>query len=242
MGRQSLKELSARSDRSRSSPLVPARVGADGTWLKILEAAVTLFAQRGYHGVSVRDITGVVGVMPSALYAHAPSKEHVLAELARIGHDETRDALRDAILRAGSDPRDQLREYVRAYVEVVSTYPLLTRVVNNELHALSPEHLRDASSARVDMGELLKAIIDRGASEGVFDCPDPALAVLAIAGMGLRIATWHPDPDAASADGYPRYVRDAFLPHDYTVPELQTVFAEYALRICGARTKQRKKR
>jgi AcrR family transcriptional regulator len=239
VGKQAQDRLIDRSSRA-SQTLVPPRAAADGTWLRLLETAVTLFSQRGYHGVSVRDVTRVVGVMPSALYAHAPSKEHVLAELARIGHEETRDALRDAILRAGNDPREQLRAYVSAYVTVVSTYPLLTRVVNNELHALSPEHLRDASSARIDMGELLKAIIDRGVSEGVFDCPDPALAVLAIAGMGLRIATWHPVGDAAG-DGYPRHVRDAFLPQDYTVEELRLTFAEYALRICGARAKRKKR-
>jgi AcrR family transcriptional regulator len=200
---------------------------------------VTLFAQRGYHGVSVRDITAAVGIKPSALYAHAPSKEHLLAELARVGHEETREELRAAMLRAGSDPRSQLREYVSAYVKVVASYPLLSLVVNNELHALSPEHLRDATAIRVEMGTLLKAIIERGVSEGVFDCPDPALAVMAIAGMGLRIATWYRDPAERVSDAteaYPGRVRAAFLGGTYDIEDLQRTFADYALRLCGARS------
>jgi AcrR family transcriptional regulator len=242
MGKRRKKQLTERS-APRSArptfPLVPPRSDADGTWLRLLEAAVALFAQRGYHGVPVRDITAAVGIMPSALYAHAPSKEHLLAELARVGHEETRDALRDALLCAGSDPRSQLHEYVSTYVKVVATYPLLTLVVNNELHALSPEHLRDALAARVEMGALLKAIIERGVSEGVFDCPDPSLAVLAIAGMGLRIATWyrHPGHERIEAgDSYPGLLQDEFLSSDYSVHDLQTAFAGYALRLCGART------
>ena len=167
---------------------------------------------------------------------HRPA-EYLLAELARVGHEETREELRDALLRAGSDPRCQLREYVAAYVKVVATYPLLTLVVNNELHALSPEHLRDALAVRVEMGALLKAIIERGVAEGVLDCPDPSLTVLAIAGMGLRIATRYRHPGHGpvdTTDGYPGLLQEEFLPSDYSVEDLQTAFAGYALRLCGA--------
>ncbi|MCT1479920.1 TetR/AcrR family transcriptional regulator [Microbacterium sp. p3-SID336] len=47
----------------------------------ILDAAATLFAQRGYEHVSVRDIADAVQVGPSALYRHFPGKEHILAEV-----------------------------------------------------------------------------------------------------------------------------------------------------------------
>jgi AcrR family transcriptional regulator len=46
-----------------------------------LEAAVTLFSQRGFHGTSVRAIAEQAGVALGLLYAHFPSKEALLASL-----------------------------------------------------------------------------------------------------------------------------------------------------------------
>ncbi|MCX7773999.1 MAG: TetR/AcrR family transcriptional regulator [Clostridia bacterium] len=45
---------------------------------KILETAITLFAERGYNDVSVRDITREVGIKESSLYNHFSSKQKIL--------------------------------------------------------------------------------------------------------------------------------------------------------------------
>ena len=48
---------------------------------QILDVAARLFAQRGFHGVSVGDIGKAVGVSGPALYKHFDSKDAVLAEM-----------------------------------------------------------------------------------------------------------------------------------------------------------------
>ncbi len=45
---------------------------------RILETAVNLFAERGFNDVSVREITGAVGIKESSLYNHFSSKEKIL--------------------------------------------------------------------------------------------------------------------------------------------------------------------
>ena len=45
---------------------------------KITATALALFAQRGYDGVSVRDICKQVGIKESSLYYHFPSKQAIL--------------------------------------------------------------------------------------------------------------------------------------------------------------------
>jgi AcrR family transcriptional regulator len=48
---------------------------------EILDAAATLFAQRGYHGVSIDDLGAAVGMSGPAIYRHFASKEDVLARM-----------------------------------------------------------------------------------------------------------------------------------------------------------------
>lgn len=56
---------------------------ADGqrTRSAILDAALDLFAQKGFFGTSLRDVAGAVGVRESALYNYFPSKDALFAAL-----------------------------------------------------------------------------------------------------------------------------------------------------------------
>lgn len=48
---------------------------------KILRAAIDLFSQRGYSGVSVREIAAVVGIKAASIYNHYSGKEGILDEI-----------------------------------------------------------------------------------------------------------------------------------------------------------------
>jgi AcrR family transcriptional regulator len=48
---------------------------------QILATAAELFAQRGFHGVSVADLGAAVGISGPALYRHFASKDAMLAEM-----------------------------------------------------------------------------------------------------------------------------------------------------------------
>jgi AcrR family transcriptional regulator len=48
---------------------------------QILERAASLFAAKGFHGVSVHDVGAACGISGPALYRHFPSKDAMLAEM-----------------------------------------------------------------------------------------------------------------------------------------------------------------
>ncbi len=55
---------------------------------QILSTAAALFAERGFHGVSVADLGAACGISGPALYRHFPSKDAMLAEmLASISNE-----------------------------------------------------------------------------------------------------------------------------------------------------------
>lgn len=190
------------NDRS-ARPTLPPDLAPEGPRRRILEAALRLFATRGYHGSSVREIVALVEMQASAVYAHFASKEHVLAELARAGHEAHFNALQAALLEAGSDPVDQLRAFVGANVRYHLRYPFIARVVNAEMHALSAELVAPAVALRKQTAALLSQIVDRGVRSGAFrlvvgegegrrheHARDATIG--AIGAMTLRLPYWFP--------------------------------------------------
>jgi TetR/AcrR family transcriptional regulator, cholesterol catabolism regulator len=55
----------------------PASKGGE-TKRRILDAALTIFAARGFEACTMRDIAGAVGIKAPAIYNHYPSKDEVL--------------------------------------------------------------------------------------------------------------------------------------------------------------------
>jgi len=55
-----------------------------GTKEKIIEVSIELFSNNGYNGVSIRDITKLVGIRESSLYKHFKSKEEILDNIFEI--------------------------------------------------------------------------------------------------------------------------------------------------------------
>ncbi len=197
---------------------LPANVSTEGTRRKILEAALRLFADNGYGSTSIREIAERVGVQSASLYAHYPSKAHVLAELVTMGHVEHQRRLRDALLRSGPTPSDQLRALVRAHVIGHAEFSLLAVVANTEMSLLPPELSAPAVALRDESVQTLIEIVERGAAAGDFDAPEPLLVAAAIGAMGMRVAHWyHP-----GLDWSPEHVADEY--------------ATYALRMVGATT------
>ena len=52
---------------------------------KIFETAMELFAQKGYDGTSVEEITSIVGIAKGTLYYHFTSKEEIFNFLIEEG-------------------------------------------------------------------------------------------------------------------------------------------------------------
>lgn len=64
------------------------RIGADARRELIAEAAVRLFAERGYHGVSLDEVAAEAGVTKPVVYDHAISKADLYSGLLEREHDE----------------------------------------------------------------------------------------------------------------------------------------------------------
>ena len=200
------------------SELLPPGATSDGTLRRLQEVALTCFGERGYHGVSIRDLAAAAGIKPSTIYAHVRSKEELLFGISMLGHETQRDNADAAVLAAGPDPADQLRAYVRAHVRMHATFRMLARVCNRELGALSPEHEAEVRTVRDSSVRLLQGVLARGERLGAFEVVDPFLVAAAIGAMGIRVAEWWEPGGEHSAS-------------EHSADQVADVYAELALKL-----------
>ena len=153
---------------------------------------------------------------PAALYVHHRSKEELLYLISRSGHEHTL-ALMRAGVASSEDPTEQLRTVVHDFAVDHARAHTGARVVNYELAALSPEHLREIREIRQQIDQELRQVVEAGVAAGDFDTPDPRMAAVALLSLGIDIARWYRDEGS------------------WTPEDIADHYADLALRVVGAR-------
>jgi AcrR family transcriptional regulator len=102
-------------------PAGPPRLPAARRRRQLLDVALTIFAERGYHDASMNDIALAAGVTKPVLYQHFASKRGLFSELL---HDVGRD-LQDRITKAiaaATGPREMVELGFAAYFTYVDQH------------------------------------------------------------------------------------------------------------------------
>ncbi len=153
---------------------------------QILDTAAALFAERGFHGVSVHDIGAACGITGPALYRHIAGKDAMLADmLVETSERLLAEGRRRAA--AADDPPRTLRALIQWHIEFALDHPALIVVQEREWTHLQPQ-TRDA------VRSLQLAYIDEwvNAVRALFPCRDRACARAAVqAVFGLLNSTPH---------------------------------------------------
>lgn len=118
----------------------PVRARSKQRRAEILSAAAALFAQRGFHGVSIDDIGAAAGLSGPGIYRHFPGKEAVLAQmLLDISEQLLGEGGRRAA--AAADAEEALDALLRWHIGFALGQPDLITVQGREL-ANVPEPAR----------------------------------------------------------------------------------------------------
>jgi TetR/AcrR family transcriptional regulator len=121
---------------------VPPESG--GTATRILDAAEALFAQRGFAGVSVREIAGQVGLNQASIYNHFPSKQALYEAVLERGFQPIVDLLAEG--EHGLHTRDFQDRLLEQLVDHLWRTPHLPKLIQREV---------------LDGGEYLERLADQ---------------------------------------------------------------------------------
>jgi AcrR family transcriptional regulator len=102
----------------------------------ILDSALSVFADRGYHASAIDDIAREAGISKALIYEHFASKQDLYAELLELHAGELFDRLA-AIAGAGQAASSRLRVGLDAFYGFVEDHRVAWRMLFRE--AMDPE-------------------------------------------------------------------------------------------------------
>lgn len=157
---------------------------------RLMQAAAHAFADKGFHATTTRDIASGAGLSPAGVYVHFGSKEELLFNLSRTGHESALRHLRAAIASARA-PSAQLASLMARFSEWHVEQYQVARVVQYEHHHLTPEHHADVLALRKEIDSLVRDVLDRGVAAGEFTIDDIGDTALALLSIVVDVARWY---------------------------------------------------
>ena len=165
------------------------QIGSEEKRRLILDAAVRVFARKGFHTSRVGDVAEEAGVAHGLLYHYFSSKDEVLETIFRENWTVLVERLR-AVTGAQGSAREHLRYAAAILLRTWLHQPDVVRVVIREIARTTA--IEDRIGELVKPIEVIREIIERGQRDGEFrDDVDPrTAAVVFYGGIDELLTGW----------------------------------------------------
>ncbi|OGO39999.1 MAG: hypothetical protein A2Z03_09115 [Chloroflexi bacterium RBG_16_56_8] len=149
----------------------------------IVEVSARLFSQKGYKGVSIRDIAQACGVTNAALYYHFKNKEDLYLAVLRHNHGKVMHSVAEAV-DASRDLPSRLKALVLRYAQAMCGQRQSFQAVRRDLSNI------DNARAGKLFGEIragfmrpIQQVIETGQADGQIVAGDSLLFARLLHGM-----------------------------------------------------------
>jgi TetR/AcrR family transcriptional regulator, cholesterol catabolism regulator len=162
---------------------------------ELTREAARLFAEKGYHGTSIGDLAGAMGVQKGSLYAHIDSKADLLWEVAHDGSVAFHAAL-DAVPE-DLPATEKIRLALRAHLRVISEQLEIATVFIREWRYLEGERREQFLGERRRYEDRFRALFREGRELGALrtDLDDATATLLALSAANWAYTWLRPQSD-----------------------------------------------
>jgi AcrR family transcriptional regulator len=183
-------------DRLADTPTdsqTPAISHSDVVHRRIVDAAIELFAEKGFGDTSTRELAEAAGLTKSALYYHIESKQSILFHIHHSVASEGLGNLNRCFSQAagGQELIRALHDVVVFHCRTLSQHRKSVAVFSEEMRFLDGEYRDEVIAQRDAYTELLRKEIVRGNRLGVFDAPMPSIATTTILSVLNAMYRWY---------------------------------------------------
>lgn len=134
---------------------------------RIIEAAVKVFARKGFYTANVKDVAKAAGVADGTIYLYFKNKDDLLISLFEHKMQNILQRFEKALEKL-TDPLDQLKSFIANYFKLIAEDPELSGVFQVELRQ-SSKFLKDYHNQQfANYLNIIAGILDRGKAIGFF--------------------------------------------------------------------------
>ena len=164
---------------------------------RILAAAVTTFAEKGYNQTGVEDVVRASDTSKGAFYYHFSGKEHLFDELLSILVDRLATDLEDAI-RDKSGAANKVEAALAAVLGAFASDRPLTKILILDAAGLDAERSDRLMAVRDGFAQIIAAQLEAALADGDVAPLDPQITALVWVGAILEVVThWLRQDDPA---------------------------------------------
>ena len=187
---------------------------------EILDYATEIFADKGYEGASMRDLSRLSGTSLAGLYYYFESKEKLLYFIQQHTFTTILERLRER-LAFSSDPEERVRIFVHNHVDYSVAKQKAMKVLSHEDDVLKNGYGEELTAVKREYYRICVGLVDDlakaegltaiGAHAAATGGVDTRTAVMSLFGMMNWLYTWYNpriDPDA---EVLAREMSDVFL-------------------------------
>ena len=166
--------------------------------LQAIKSAAAVFAEKGFHGSSTRDIAERMGIKQGSLYYYFKSKEEALGEVCLFGIGDYVEHMK-VIAASEQSFEAKLMATVTSHLSSYREKNEALKVHNDERLYLPEDKRSKLKSLGSSYRQLLEAIFEEGVASGTLrpgiDCHFAAQAVIGICNAWGDIIVRDPDLD-----------------------------------------------
>jgi TetR/AcrR family transcriptional regulator, cholesterol catabolism regulator len=172
------------------NPFVPNPRDSEAKLEHILRHAARIFAEQGFEGASIREISRATGISLAGLYYYFESKQGLLYLIQNNTFTLILERLRER-LNGVLNPEARLRILVQNHIGYFLTHPNEMKVLSHEDEALEEPFREKVAEIKRRYYALAREILDAVASDGLAPGLNPRIAVLSLFGMMNWTYKWH---------------------------------------------------
>lgn len=156
----------------------------------IFETAAMVFAERGYHQTSVKDITDKADISVGTFYSYFKNKEDVFEALYDEMYQIVDDINNYAIYGKESGVAEKFSRAAASSAWAYQKYKELTRILLIEAVGLNSRFEKKYADIMLRSCESMEGILEFLKAKGLVDIPDVKVAAIAYDGSFSHLVTY----------------------------------------------------
>lgn len=166
---------------------------------EIMQAAISLFQQKGYHATSMQDLADAVGLQKGSLYHYISGKEDLLVVIIHDALSQYNARL--AEIRGLDLPvRQRLELAVKAHLKGIAENLGMLTIFLRESYALNPQQQQMINTESDRYNRMFEELFAEGIATGEMRDLDPRLATRTALGSCNWFYRWYRPEGAQSID------------------------------------------